>query len=52
LHMQLAFRDFKFKAGEFPNSEIYCKNHICLPVYNTMTEEEINHVVDSLKQVV
>ncbi len=52
LHMQGAFRDFKFKQGEFKNSEVLCTSHICLPVYNTMTEEVIEYVVDSLKQVI
>ncbi len=52
LHKQLAFKKFKFNENEFKNSESLCARHICLPVYNTMTDEEINYIVDSLKQVI
>ncbi len=52
LHKQLAFRDFKFKENEFKNADDLCAKHICLPVYNTMKDEEIDYVVESLKKVI
>jgi dTDP-4-amino-4,6-dideoxygalactose transaminase len=33
----------------FPNAEYFCKNHICLPLYPGLREEEIDFVVDALK---
>ena len=41
----------KFEKDEFPVSEKICDRHICLPIYNNMKDEEINYILDSIKEV-
>lgn len=52
LHLQQAFKTYNYKEGDFPNAERLCAHHICLPIYQTMTDEEINYVINSLKEVI
>tara|TARA_B100000212_G_scaffold341914_1_gene326582 strand:+ start:1047 stop:2168 length:1122 start_codon:yes stop_codon:yes gene_type:complete len=34
----------------FPNTEILCANHICLPIFYSMTNEQVNYVSKIVKQ--
>ena len=34
-----------------PTTELICRQHICLPVFVGMTDEQVDHVVESLKVV-
>ena len=36
------------RQGPFPGAEYISRHHICLPVYPGLTQEERQHVVDSL----
>lgn len=47
LHQQPVFQ--KWAKGSFPVAEDICARHICLPLFPSMTMEEANHVVTSLK---
>lgn len=38
-------------SDTFPNTEYVAKKHICLPLYPSLTEHEVDYVVDSLKEV-
>jgi dTDP-4-amino-4,6-dideoxygalactose transaminase len=52
LHLQPHFRErFGFAGGDFPNAEDAFRRTISLPIYPSMTEDEIEHVVDSVTQV-
>jgi dTDP-4-amino-4,6-dideoxygalactose transaminase len=52
-HLQPIFRDQHYStSGRLTMSESLCQNHICLPVFARMTEEEGTYVLDSLKEVV
>jgi dTDP-4-amino-4,6-dideoxygalactose transaminase len=52
-HLQPVFKDaMGFKGGEFPIAEDLCSRHICLPIFPTMTDEQANRVISSLKEVV
>ena len=48
LHQQPVFQ--KWGKGLFPVAEDICARHICLPLFPSMTMEEANHVVTSLKE--
>ena len=48
-HMQPVFEPYR--RGSFQNAEAFCRSHICLPVYPTMTPEEAEYVVSSLANV-
>ena len=43
---------FGFKEGDFPVTEFVSERTIALPFYTTMTEEEIDYVVNNLKEVI
>ena len=47
-HQQPVFE--KHRDGAFPVAERYCAQHICLPIFPTLTEEEATHAAQSLKQ--
>jgi dTDP-4-amino-4,6-dideoxygalactose transaminase len=46
-HVQPVFADYA--DSEFPVAVDICRQHICLPVYATMTEDEARYVLDSLR---
>lgn len=48
VHMQPDYQVFGFKRGDFPNAEHYYSNAISLPLFPTMTEEQQDHIVNSL----
>ena len=51
-HLQPIFRNlYNFAGGEFPVAEDLCKRHICLPVFASMTAEQAEYVVGSLRKV-
>ncbi len=49
LHQQPAFTGLA--NGRFPVADDVCSRHICLPIYYGMAEEEAQHVVDTLNEV-
>lgn len=51
LHLQKAYADLDYKEGDFPISEKCCSEYVSLPMYPELTQEHIQHVVSSLKQV-
>ena len=50
LHLQPAYKDFGFKKGDFPVSETLAKEILSIPVYPELTEEQLNYIVDNIKQ--
>ena len=53
IHLQPFYvREFGFKRGDFPLTEFVSDRTISLPFYTTMTEEEVDYVVCSLKEVI
>ena len=51
LHLQKAYADLDYKEGDFPISEKCCSEYVSLPMFPELTQEHIQHVVSSLKQV-
>lgn len=49
-HLQPIFKQ-GYQEGDFPQAEDICRRHICLPLYVTMTEEEAEYVLASLRGV-
>jgi len=53
IHLQPFYvEQFGFKKGDFPITEFVSERTIALPFYTTMTEEEIDYVVNNLKEVI
>jgi len=53
IHMQPYYRKrFGYKKGEFPNAEYYYENELSIPMYPKMTDEDLEYVIKSLKEVI
>jgi len=53
LHNQRVFRKFgPFNNSSYPNSIEYAKTALSLPIFPDLTDEEINYVVESIKEVI
>jgi dTDP-4-amino-4,6-dideoxygalactose transaminase len=51
LHLQPAYKDLGFKKGDFPVAEFVCKNILCLPMHPSLTENQVKHVIKSIKKI-
>lgn len=47
-HLQPVFLNGR-QGGCFPAAEDFCRRHVCLPVFQGMQDEEIDHVLSALK---
>jgi dTDP-4-amino-4,6-dideoxygalactose transaminase len=53
LHLQPYYqRAFNYKEGDFPVAEREYRRCLSLPIYPTMTDEEVEHVIWSVRDVV
>jgi dTDP-4-amino-4,6-dideoxygalactose transaminase len=50
LHLQNAFQYLSYSEGSFPESEKAAKEVLCLPIYQDLTDEEIEYVIDAINQ--
>jgi UDP-2-acetamido-2-deoxy-ribo-hexuluronate aminotransferase len=48
LHLQKAYRDERYKAGDFPVTEQLCAHVISLPIHTEMKEETMKYISDSV----
>jgi UDP-4-amino-4,6-dideoxy-N-acetyl-beta-L-altrosamine transaminase len=48
IHTQPFYQDLGFKWGDFPQAESYYQHCISLPLYPDLTEENFNHIVSTL----
>jgi dTDP-4-amino-4,6-dideoxygalactose transaminase len=49
LHLQPCYADLGYKQGDFPVSEKLAGESLALPVYSELSEEDIDHVCDSIR---
>lgn len=52
LHLQKAYRNPRYKQGDFPVTEKLCANVIALPIHTEMKEEVQKYIVDSVLEYV
>lgn len=50
VHMQPAFKDLGYAAGDFPVTEAFARETISLPLFPEMTGEQVETVCGALKQ--
>jgi UDP-4-amino-4,6-dideoxy-N-acetyl-beta-L-altrosamine transaminase len=50
VHLMPYYRDLGWKLGDFPNAENYYRHCISLPMYPTMTDDDIDFVIKSVKE--
>ena len=48
-HLQPIF-DGAYRGGSYPVAEDLCRHHVCLPLFQGMTEDEVAHVAGSLAE--
>ena len=48
MHMQEAYRDLEYKAGDLPIAEEISSTELSIPMYYGMTDEEIDYIVDRI----
>ncbi|WP_171375707.1 UDP-4-amino-4,6-dideoxy-N-acetyl-beta-L-altrosamine transaminase [Vibrio coralliilyticus] len=51
VHTQPYYKEMGFREGDFPNAEQYYKEAISLPLFHTMTFEQQDYVITTLKTV-
>ena len=51
VHLQPYYQEMGFEEGQVPEAEQYYKEAISLPMFPTMTEEQQNQVVATLKEL-
>lgn len=52
VHLMPYYKQFGWKAGDFPNAENYYKHCISLPMFPTLTSEEQDYVIQKVIQFV
>ncbi len=51
VHMQEAYAELNYKAGDFPVAEKCASEYISLPMFPELTPSQILHVTETLKQI-
>jgi UDP-4-amino-4,6-dideoxy-N-acetyl-beta-L-altrosamine transaminase len=51
IHTQPYFKNLGFKEGDFPISEDYFKSAISIPIFQSMTNDQQDKVIESLKKI-
>ncbi len=49
-HLATCYQHLEYKKGDFPITEQYAQQCLSLPLYNGMTEEEIEYVVQIINE--
>ena len=52
LHMQSAYQDARYKAGDFPVTEKLSAEVMSLPMHTEFTEEQLKYVTDAVLEFV
>ncbi len=47
-HLQKAFEKYKYKNGDFPNSEYLASHCLSLPIYAELEDEKVSRVIEAL----
>jgi len=48
LHLQKAYRDTRYREGDFPVTEMLCSSVISLPIHTEMQEETLKYITESV----
>lgn len=52
LHMQPVMKPYVTQYDLFPHAERICSQHICLPIYTSLTQDDVEFVVDTLSGII
>ena len=51
IHLMKAYRDLGYRKNDLPNTELFCRHNISLPIFNSMPTEIAYEVVERVKKV-
>ncbi|MBU2063156.1 MAG: DegT/DnrJ/EryC1/StrS family aminotransferase, partial [Candidatus Omnitrophica bacterium] len=51
IHLQPVYKELGYRKGDFPVAEKACKEILCLPMYASLEEKQINFVIETFKQI-
>lgn len=52
VHTQPYYKDLGYKEGDFPNSEIYYKKCISLPLYPDLSNKDLDIIISRIKSII
>ena len=52
LHLQKCSEYLGYKHGDIPNAESFSKSMISLPIYHTLNDAEVEHIINSVNQTI
>ncbi len=52
LPMLTAYKNMGFDIADYPNAYAYFENEISLPLYTTLTDEDVSYVIEKYKEIV
>ncbi|MCA1763252.1 MAG: DegT/DnrJ/EryC1/StrS family aminotransferase [Cryomorphaceae bacterium] len=52
LHLQKAYRDSRYNAGDFPVTEDLCERVVSLPMQTELDQEQLNHITETVKSFI
>lgn len=52
LHMQKAYRDPRYKAGDFPVTEQLCDRVLSLPMHTELDEEQLRYITENVLRLI
>jgi len=50
IHLQEAAKDLDYKKGDFPKVEDQASKILTLPIYPEMTDDEVNYIIEQIKE--
>ena len=51
VHTMTAFRKLGWKEGDYPNTERHFERIISLPLYPSMTDEQVEYVIEAVRDI-
>ena len=48
MHLQECSKNLNYKIGDIPRCENYAKSMISLPIYPTLSNEEVDFIIETL----
>ena len=52
LHLQECSKNLGYKSGDFEKAELFAKSMISLPIYHTLTDVEVDYVIDTFNKII
>ena len=52
LHLQEAYKDSRYKQGDFPITEMLCDSVMSLPIHTEMKDEDLKYITDSVLEFI